>query len=151
VVFCCRRPSYSRSAVVSAASRGREAGRCLVIAGPVDHRAASTRYPHTLVLDTAVQIAAAPVFLKEGAEGHKEAVPGRTFEECHVRECRRRPRRAPAQRRTSTSARLEPFHLGRYVDEQAFRFNERSRRHGDAGRFMGALRTIVGPRLMYKD
>ena len=24
------------------------------------------------------------MFLKEGAEGHKEAVPGRTFEECHV-------------------------------------------------------------------
>src|SRR5712692_128256 len=45
-------------------------------------------------------------------------------------ESSRRPRRAPAQRRTSTSARLEPFHLGRYVDEQAFRFNERSRRHG---------------------
>src|SRR5713101_3024524 len=44
-------------------------------------------------------------------------------------ESSRRPRRAPAQRRASTSARLEPFHLGRYVDEQAFRFNERSRRH----------------------
>ena len=87
--------SDSRSAVVSAASRGREAGRCLVIAGPVDHRAASTRYPHTLVLDAAIQIAAGasrgsnppgpPVFLKEGAEGHKKTVPGRAFEECHVR------------------------------------------------------------------
>jgi hypothetical protein len=104
VVFCCRRPSYSRSAVVSTASRGREAGRCLVIADPVDHRAASTRYPYTLVLDTAIQIAAAPVFLKEGAEGHKEAVPGRAFEECHVRESSRTPRRVPARRRAHTSS-----------------------------------------------
>ena len=32
---------------------------------------------------------------------------------------------------------VEPFHLFRYLDEQAFRFNERKHEDGDAGRFDG--------------
>ena len=42
---------------------------------------------------------------------------------------------------------VEPFHLFRYLDEQSFRFNERSR--DDAGRFDLAIRGIVGKRLTY--
>ena len=42
---------------------------------------------------------------------------------------------------------VEPFHLFRYLDEQAYRFNER---HGkDADRFTRALARIVGRRLTY--
>lgn len=44
---------------------------------------------------------------------------------------------------------VEPFHLGRYLSEQAFRFNER--KDNDAGRFRKALAGIVGKRLTYKD
>lgn len=40
-----------------------------------------------------------------------------------------------------------PFHLFRYLDEQAFRFNER--RGDDQGRFLSALRGIAGKRLPY--
>jgi transposase-like protein len=43
---------------------------------------------------------------------------------------------------------VEPFHLFRYLDEQAFRFNERSMK--DAGRFFLALAGIVNRRLTYK-
>lgn len=43
---------------------------------------------------------------------------------------------------------VEPFHLFRYLDEQAFRFNERSMK--DAGRFFLALSGIVNRRLTYK-
>lgn len=43
---------------------------------------------------------------------------------------------------------VEPLHLFRYFDEQAFRFNER--KDGDAGRFVKALRSIVGRRLTYR-
>ena len=46
---------------------------------------------------------------------------------------------------------VEPFHLFRYLDEQAFRFNERKDADGDAGRFVKVLRTIVGRRLTYKE
>ena len=46
---------------------------------------------------------------------------------------------------------VEPFHLFRYLDEQAFRFNERQNPGGDAGRFVRVLRTIVGRRLTYKE
>lgn len=46
---------------------------------------------------------------------------------------------------------VEPFHLFRYLDEQAFRFNERKHKSGDGGRFVGALRQIVGRRLTYKE
>jgi transposase-like protein len=42
---------------------------------------------------------------------------------------------------------VEPFHLFRYLDEQAFRFNEREL--NDAGRFDLAIRGIVGKRLTY--
>jgi transposase-like protein len=44
---------------------------------------------------------------------------------------------------------VEPFHLFRYLDEQAFRFNER--RATDGWRFMNAVRSIVGKRLTYKN
>ena len=44
---------------------------------------------------------------------------------------------------------VEPFHLFRYLDEQCFRFNERS--VNDAERFVAALASIVGRRVMYKE
>lgn len=44
---------------------------------------------------------------------------------------------------------VEPFHLGRYVDEQAFRFNER--KGSDADRFATALRGILGRKLTYRE
>jgi hypothetical protein len=43
---------------------------------------------------------------------------------------------------------VEPFHLHRYVDEQAFRYNQRFGKDGD--RFLTVLRGIVGRRLTYK-
>jgi transposase-like protein len=43
---------------------------------------------------------------------------------------------------------VEPFHLFRYLDEQAFRFNERG--GNDASRFFLALAGIVNRRLTYK-
>jgi transposase-like protein len=42
-----------------------------------------------------------------------------------------------------------PFHLTRYLDEQAFRFNERET--DDAGRFRTVLRSVNGKRLTYQD
>lgn len=47
---------------------------------------------------------------------------------------------------------VEPFHLFRYVDEQAFRYNNRATRENplnDADRFQLALSQIVGKRLTY--
>lgn len=44
---------------------------------------------------------------------------------------------------------VEPFHLFRYLDEEAFRFNERKLTDGE--RFTIATNGIVGKRLMYKD
>jgi hypothetical protein len=44
---------------------------------------------------------------------------------------------------------VEPFHLGRYLDEQSFRFNERE--DNDAGRFKSVLSSVFGRRLTYKD
>jgi transposase-like protein len=44
---------------------------------------------------------------------------------------------------------VEPFHLFRYLDEPAFRYNERE--GDDADRFVEALRTVVGRRLTYKQ
>ncbi len=44
---------------------------------------------------------------------------------------------------------VEPFHLFRYLDEQAFRFNERA--GTDADRFQTAIKNIVGRRVMYRD
>jgi transposase-like protein len=49
---------------------------------------------------------------------------------------------------------VEPFHLFRYVDEQAFRFNNRATKDNplnDSDRFDLAVRQIVGKRLTYKD
>lgn len=44
---------------------------------------------------------------------------------------------------------VEPFHLFRYLDEEAFRFNAR---HTDnASRFMAVLRSAVGRRLTYDE
>ena len=44
---------------------------------------------------------------------------------------------------------VEPFHLFRYLDEQAFRFNERALT--DAQRFSLAITGIVGKRVTYSD
>jgi transposase-like protein len=46
---------------------------------------------------------------------------------------------------------VEPFHLFRYVDEQAFRFNERKHEDGDAGRFAMVVDAVAGRRLTYKQ
>ncbi len=45
---------------------------------------------------------------------------------------------------------VEPFHLFRYVDEQAFRFNNRKPMN-DAERFSYVIRKIVGKRLTYAE
>jgi transposase-like protein len=45
---------------------------------------------------------------------------------------------------------VEPFHLFRYLDEQAFRYNNR-KGMTDADRFDKALTQIVGKRLTYKE
>ena len=42
---------------------------------------------------------------------------------------------------------VEPFHFFRYLDEQAFRFNER--KDNDKGRFLKAIASFAGKRLMY--
>lgn len=44
---------------------------------------------------------------------------------------------------------VEPYHLFRYLDEQAFRFNERE--GNDAQRFEKVLKSVVGRRLTYKE
>jgi transposase-like protein len=49
-----------------------------------------------------------------------------------------------------TYVNVQPFHLFRYLDEQAFRFNNR-RELNDADRFSEVVRQVVGRRLMYKD
>lgn len=46
-----------------------------------------------------------------------------------------------------TYVNVEPFHLFRYLDEQAFRFNER--KDDDRGRFLKAIANFAGKRLMY--
>ena len=46
-----------------------------------------------------------------------------------------------------TYVNVEPFHLFRYCDEQAFRFNERH--DDDQGRFLKALQGVVGKGLKY--
>jgi transposase-like protein len=42
---------------------------------------------------------------------------------------------------------VEPFHLFRYLDEQAFRFNERE--NTDSGRFLKGIVGIIGKRLQF--
>lgn len=44
---------------------------------------------------------------------------------------------------------VEPFHLFRYLDEQAYRFN--NRKDNDSGRFAGVLDSVSGRRVMYKE
>lgn len=44
---------------------------------------------------------------------------------------------------------VEPFHLFRYVDEQAFRYNER--KTSDAARFVAVMVNILGRRLTYTE
>ena len=44
---------------------------------------------------------------------------------------------------------VEPFHLFRYIDEQAFRYNNRNM--NDIERFVNVMRHIVGCRLTYKE
>src|ERR1017187_2488254 len=45
---------------------------------------------------------------------------------------------------------VEPFHLFRYLDEQAFRFNNREDMN-DSGRFVSVMRQIIGRRVTYKQ
>lgn len=45
---------------------------------------------------------------------------------------------------------VEPFHLFRYVDEQAFRYNNRKDMN-DAARFSEVIKQIVGKRLTYSE
>jgi hypothetical protein len=56
---------------------------------------------------------------------------------------------------SGTYVAVEPFHLSRYVDEQAFRFNTRKDAHGnklnDGERFKLALAGILGKRLTFKE
>jgi transposase-like protein len=44
---------------------------------------------------------------------------------------------------------VEPFHLFRYLDEQAFRFN--NRKVSDGVRFVEALSSVVGKRLTFRN
>jgi transposase-like protein len=44
---------------------------------------------------------------------------------------------------------VEAFHLGRYLDEQGFRFNERE--GVDADRFKTVLSSVMGKRLTYRE
>jgi transposase-like protein len=46
---------------------------------------------------------------------------------------------------------VEPFHLARYLDEETFRYNNRDKEIGDAGRFALVLADIVGKRLTYDE
>lgn len=50
-----------------------------------------------------------------------------------------------------TYVNVEPFHLFRYCDEQAFRFNERKNEDGDKGRFLLAVRGMFGKGLRYAN
>ncbi len=50
---------------------------------------------------------------------------------------------------TGTYVSVEPFHLFRYLDEQAFRFNNRGMT--DAGRFLAVAASVVGKRLTYQQ
>jgi ISXO2-like transposase domain len=45
---------------------------------------------------------------------------------------------------------VEPFHLFRYVDEQAFRYNNRLPMN-DSDRFSYLVRKVVGKRLTYAE
>jgi transposase-like protein len=44
---------------------------------------------------------------------------------------------------------VDPVHLSRYLDEQAFRFNER--KDGDGGRFRKVVSSVTGKRITYRE
>ena len=44
---------------------------------------------------------------------------------------------------------IEPFHPFRYLDEQAFRYN--NRKQSDAERFLRAVGSVAGRRLPYQN
>jgi hypothetical protein len=49
---------------------------------------------------------------------------------------------------------VEPFHLFRYLDEQAFRYNNRATKDNplnDADRFILAMHQVAGKRLTYSE
>lgn len=46
---------------------------------------------------------------------------------------------------------VEPFHLFRYLDEQAFRYNNRKLEGGDGARFEKIAAAVVGKRLTYAE
>ncbi len=46
---------------------------------------------------------------------------------------------------------VEPFHLGRYLDEQVFRYNNRKQPRGDAARFEQVASHVLGKRLTYAE
>jgi len=50
-----------------------------------------------------------------------------------------------------TYVNVAPYHLARYLDEEAFRFNERKIANGDGGRFGKVLRSVAGKRVTYKQ
>jgi hypothetical protein len=88
---------------------------------------------------------------------------GRTVSPVHLREQERlfRPvaqrlgmqdaaRTAEVHAQDGNNFRVEPFHLFRYLDEQAFRFNNRRDMNG-ADRFSRVITGIVGKRLTYQD
>ena len=56
---------------------------------------------------------------------------------------------------SGTYVSVEPFHLFRYIDEQAFRYNNRVSDDGDkltdSDRFNTVMGQIVGKRLTYKE
>jgi hypothetical protein len=55
---------------------------------------------------------------------------------------------------SGTYVAVEPFHLDRYVDEQAFRYNNRATKDNpltDADRFALAVSQIAGKRLTYAE
>jgi hypothetical protein len=55
---------------------------------------------------------------------------------------------------TGTYVAVEPFHLGRYVDEQVFRYNNRATKDSpltDEDRFVLAMSQVVGRRLTHAE
>jgi len=56
----------------------------------------------------------------------------------------------PKRSLRGTYVAVEPFHLERYIDEQVFRFNNRTNKT-DADRFALAMSQIAGKRLTYSD
>lgn len=55
---------------------------------------------------------------------------------------------------SGTYVAVEPFHLDRYIDEQAFRYNNRATKDNplnDSDRFVAALAQVAGKRLTYKE